>query len=103
LNYPSQFGSCLAPLAKHTLSILLDFNLSNELKMLKTVTFWPNDQKNTNGFLFPPGAKEVLSGTFAGLVGTIIGQPLDLVKVFCFLSLKWFKRNYNRSTARIIT
>ncbi|PRP80533.1 hypothetical protein PROFUN_11846 [Planoprotostelium fungivorum] len=30
---------------------------------------------------FPTGVKEVLSGTFAGLVGTVIGHPLDLVKV----------------------
>eukprot|EP01117_Protostelium_nocturnum_P000875 TRINITY_DN1120_c1_g1_i4.p2 TRINITY_DN1120_c1_g1~~TRINITY_DN1120_c1_g1_i4.p2 ORF type:complete len:235 (+),score=74.00 TRINITY_DN1120_c1_g1_i4:175-879(+) len=33
------------------------------------------------GIQFPRGGKEVLSGTFAGIVGTIIGHPLDLVKV----------------------
>lgn len=27
------------------------------------------------------GTKEVLAGTFAGIVGTIFGHPLDLVKV----------------------
>ena len=27
--------------------------------------------------------KEVLSGSFAGIVGTFFGHPLDLIKVWC--------------------
>jgi len=30
---------------------------------------------------FPRGSKELLSGTFAGVVGTIFGHPLDTIKV----------------------
>jgi hypothetical protein len=37
-------------------------------------------------FVFPVGSKEVLSGTFAGVVGTVFGHPLDTVKVFQLLS-----------------
>jgi hypothetical protein len=30
------------------------------------------------------GTKEILAGTFAGVIGTFFGHPLDLVKVSFF-------------------
>ena len=35
-------------------------------------------------FVVPHGFKEVLSGSFAGVVGTFFGHPLDLIKVRFF-------------------
>mmetsp|Transcript_5622 Transcript_5622/g.7865 ORF Transcript_5622/g.7865 Transcript_5622/m.7865 type:complete len:301 (+) Transcript_5622:104-1006(+) len=35
----------------------------------------------TKSIHFPRGTKEVLSGTFAGVAGTVVGHPLDLAKV----------------------
>lgn len=30
---------------------------------------------------FPSGSKEILSGSFAGIIGTLFGHPLDTIKV----------------------